>query len=249
VLSAKEACVKALSSLGGAPEHTLPDIEVVHGPAGQPRIRPRGRLGSWVRERHLAIEVLISHTGDMAGAVVVLLTRQAPDQQAPDQKAPTEQAPTEQAPSEQGGTQVMGHGDTPPETVEHTCQVALRSNDFDWAGHINNSVYPELLETGRWEWGRANGAHLRAGPLVAVVLQLSLDYIKAVDWDPLGRVAVRTSLAGLSPYSFTLDQDIEFPDGTLAARARVKLGLIHRETKAVHRVDLRALLNLPERVA
>ncbi|MCX5394420.1 4'-phosphopantetheinyl transferase superfamily protein [Streptomyces sp. NPDC006482] len=74
LLSAKEACVKALSSLGGAPDHTFPDIEVEHGPAGQPRIRPHGRLGRWARERRLAVELSISHTGDMAGAVVVLLS-------------------------------------------------------------------------------------------------------------------------------------------------------------------------------
>lgn len=73
LFSAKEACVKALSSMGGAPEHTFPDIEVEHGPAGQPRIRPHGRLARWVRERQVCVELSISHTGGLAGAVVVLL--------------------------------------------------------------------------------------------------------------------------------------------------------------------------------
>ncbi|MEU5919679.1 holo-ACP synthase [Streptomyces sp. NPDC004288] len=73
LFSAKEACVKALSAMGGAPGHTFPDIEVVHGPAGQPRIRPHGPLAAWVRERRLAVELSISHTGGLAGAVVVLL--------------------------------------------------------------------------------------------------------------------------------------------------------------------------------
>ncbi|MGW1492014.1 acyl-CoA thioesterase [Streptomyces sp. NPDC002402] len=133
--------------------------------------------------------------------------------------------------------------------LEHTCEVALRPNDFDWAGHLNNSVYVQLLESGRWEWGIACGGDLRDGSLVAVVLQLRLDYLKAVDWDPLGRLVVRTSLAGRSAYSFSLAQDIERTDGTVVARGRVRLGLVDRETKRVHRADLDALLNIPGQAA
>ncbi|MEW2174814.1 holo-ACP synthase [Streptomyces sp. NPDC005406] len=73
LFSAKEAFVKALSSLGGAPAHTFPEIEVVHGPAGQPRIQLHGQIARWHRQQHLAMDVSISHTGDLAGAVVVLL--------------------------------------------------------------------------------------------------------------------------------------------------------------------------------
>ncbi|MFE7515346.1 holo-ACP synthase [Streptomyces sp. NPDC057540] len=86
LFSAKEACVKALSAMGGAPDHTFPDIEVVHGPAGQPRIRPHGRLAAWARERHLAVELSISHTGGMAGAVVVLLSA-APEERGREGRA------------------------------------------------------------------------------------------------------------------------------------------------------------------
>ncbi|XUM03163.1 acyl-CoA thioesterase [Streptomyces venezuelae ATCC 10712] len=127
----------------------------------------------------------------------------------------------------------------PPGLVEHTVEVGLRPNDFDWAGHLNNSVFPQLLESGRWEWGLANGVDLRDSTLVAVVLQLRLDYLKAVDWDPVGRLRIRTSLAGQTPYSFTLAQDVLLVDGTVAARGQVRLGLVDRETKAIHRVDLR----------
>ncbi|MFD8206933.1 acyl-CoA thioesterase [Streptomyces sp. NPDC059695] len=132
----------------------------------------------------------------------------------------------------------------PPGPVEHTVEVGLRPNDFDWAGHLNNSVFPQLLETGRWEWGLANKVDLRDSTLVAVVLQLRLDYLKAVDWDPVGRLFVRTSLAGQTPYSFTLAQDVLLADGTVAARGQVRLGLVDRVTKAIHRVDLRALPDL-----
>ncbi|CAL9629671.1 hypothetical protein SUDANB176_06049 [Streptomyces sp. enrichment culture] len=69
---AKEAFVKAVSSLGGAPEYTFAEVEVVHGPAGQPRVRLHGRIARWCREREASVELSISHTGDTAGAVVVL---------------------------------------------------------------------------------------------------------------------------------------------------------------------------------
>ncbi|MFD4372335.1 acyl-CoA thioesterase [Streptomyces sp. NPDC058486] len=148
------------------------------------------------------------------------------------------------------GTEGRAGDDTaPPALVEHRAEVGLRPNDFDWAGHLNNSVYPQLMETGRWEWGLANKVDLRDSTLVAVVLQLQLDYLKAVDWDPVGRLFVRTSLAGQTAYSFTLAQDIELADGTVAARGRVRLGLVDRETKAIHRADLGALLDTRGRAA
>ncbi|MET9530892.1 acyl-CoA thioesterase [Streptomyces sp. NPDC006649] len=143
----------------------------------------------------------------------------------------------------------MSHRPTPPAPLKpaglsHPCevQVPLRPNDFDWAGHLNNSVYPQLLETGRWEWGLAHGADLRHSPLVAVVLRLQLDYLRTVEWDPVGRLVVRTSLADRSPYSFTLAQDVVEPGGTPVARGLVRLGLVDRHTKRVHRADLESLL-------
>ncbi|MFB9465398.1 holo-ACP synthase [Streptomyces cinereospinus] len=75
LLSAKEAFIKALSSMGGAPACTFPEIEVGHGPAGQPRLRLHGQIARWCQERNIAAELSISHTGGMAGAVVVLLAR------------------------------------------------------------------------------------------------------------------------------------------------------------------------------
>lgn len=129
-----------------------------------------------------------------------------------------------------------------PLDLVHTCEVALRPNDFDWAGHLNNSVYVQLLETGRWEWGLACGVDLRESPLVAVVLQLHLDYLKPVAWDPVARLVLRTSLAERSAYSFTLAQDVERPDGTVVAKGRVRLALVDRFTQQIHRADLEAML-------
>ncbi|MBC3843192.1 4'-phosphopantetheinyl transferase superfamily protein [Streptacidiphilus sp. 4-A2] len=231
LFAAKEAFTKAVSAFGGAPAHTFPDIEVVHGPAGQPRIRPRGPLARWFAEQRLSVELSISHTGDLAGAVVVLLAQ--PD-----------------GPGPHAASSSDPRGSNPPvsasdllDLVEHRCEVALRPNDFDWAGHLNNSVYPQLLETGRWEWGLANGVDVRNSHLIAVVVQLQLDYLIPVLWDPVGRVAVRTRVADQSPYSFTLAQDVERTDGT-TARGRVKLSLIDRDTQQIHRANRRSLFEV-----
>ena len=73
IFCAKEAFIKAVSSLGGAPQYTLPDIEVAYGPAGQPRFRLHRSVAAWCTRRRLGVELSISHTGDLAGAFVVIL--------------------------------------------------------------------------------------------------------------------------------------------------------------------------------
>ncbi|WP_255528155.1 thioesterase family protein [Streptacidiphilus sp. P02-A3a] len=255
LFAAKEAFVKAVSSLGGAPAYTFPDIEVVHGPAGQPRIRPRGQIGRWCAERQLTVELSISHTGDLAGAVVVLLSqdgdgataadraaRRRPEPNEPEPSQP-EQSQPEQSQAETRGSDAVSAADL-LDLVEHRCEVALRPNDFDWAGHLNNSVYPQLLETGRWEWGLANGVDVRNSQLIAVVVQLHLDYLIPVLWDPVGRVAVRSRVAEQSPYSFTLAQDVERTDGTVVARGMVKLSLVDRGTQRIHRANRHSLFGV-----
>ena len=235
LFAAKEAFTKAVSSFGGAPAHTFPDIEVVHGPAGQPGIRPRGALGRWCAEQRLSVELSISHTGDLAGAVVVLLVQDGDGAAAPVRIEPNL--------AETRGSDAVSTADL-LDLLEHRCEVALRANDFDWAGHLNNSVYPQLLETGRWEWGRANGVDVQKSQLIAVVVQLHLDYLIPVLWDPVGTVSVHTRVASQSPYSFTLAQDVARADGTTVAKGLVKLSLVDRDTQRIHRADRRSLFGV-----
>jgi acyl-CoA thioesterase FadM len=122
----------------------------------------------------------------------------------------------------------------------HVCSVDLRPNDFDCAGHLNNSVHPQLMELGSWQWGIANGVDLRDGSLVAVVVSLHLDYLKPIEWNPVGRVMVRTDLVEVTAYSFTLTQDIECEDGMVFSRGRVRLALMDRASRP-HQVDLDSL--------
>ncbi|HMG65670.1 MAG TPA: acyl-CoA thioesterase [Streptosporangiaceae bacterium] len=125
---------------------------------------------------------------------------------------------------------------------DQVCEVDLRPNDFDWAGMLNNAVYPQLLEIGRWQWALANGVDLRDSRLVAVVVRLRLDYLRPVEWNPVARLAVRTAAGDRSPYSFTVDQSVEDAGGEVMARGEVKLALVDRLTKQVRRADLDSLL-------
>lgn len=117
------------------------------------------------------------------------------------------------------------------EWSDHVSTVGLRANDFDFIGHLNNSVHPQLMEVGRWEWSLANGLDLRTAPIIAVVVSLQIDYLRPIPWDPLGRVLVRTGFAEAKRASFTVRQTIETADGAVAAVGTVRLAPLDRVTQ------------------
>lgn len=78
-------------------------------------------------------------------------------------------------------------------------------------------------------------------PLGAVVVTLYLNYIKPVRWDPVAQVIVRTALDTTTPYSFSLRQNVECAEGSIRASGEIRLALVDRETRRIHRVDLSRL--------
>jgi phosphopantetheine--protein transferase-like protein len=72
LISAKEAFVKAAGGFADVPGFRYPEVQVDHGPSGRPRLVLTGHLAGWQSRLRLAADVSISHSGDMAGAVVVL---------------------------------------------------------------------------------------------------------------------------------------------------------------------------------
>jgi acyl-CoA thioester hydrolase len=102
--------------------------------------------------------------------------------------------------------------------LEHRQQVQLRWRDIDMLGHLNQSVYHELLEEGRaglmLELMRRVGADQPHGGWV--VVHVDLDYHAEVRKDHgFADVLVRVSRVGRS--SLTLQHEITLPDGELAA--------------------------------
>jgi acyl-CoA thioester hydrolase len=104
---------------------------------------------------------------------------------------------------------------------EHTVRVQLRWRDMDMLGHLNQSVYHELLEEGRIAliadlMGRVGGEGIEGGYVLAHV---DLDYHAEVRKDHEAvDIVVRVARVGTS--SIELDHDVRLPDGRLAASGK-----------------------------
>ena len=104
---------------------------------------------------------------------------------------------------------------------EHTVRVQLRWRDMDMLGHLNQSVYHELLEEGRIAvignlMGQAGGERIEGGYVLAHV---DLDYHAEVRKDhEVVDIVVRVARVGTS--SIELHHDVRLPDGRLAASGK-----------------------------
>ena len=96
--------------------------------------------------------------------------------------------------------------------AEAKISVPLRWRDLDLLGHLNQSVYHELLEEGRGALFASLGD--RGFPFVLVHVELDYRHeVRKAD----GHVEVLTRVARLGRTSVTTDERIQLPDGTLAA--------------------------------
>jgi acyl-CoA thioester hydrolase len=102
--------------------------------------------------------------------------------------------------------------------LEQRIPVQLRWRDMDMLGHLNQSVYHELLEEGRaavmWELLRRAGDDHHHGAYV--LAHVDLDYHAEVRKDH-GEVEIVISVAGVGRSSFRLRHELRLPDGTVAA--------------------------------
>jgi acyl-CoA thioester hydrolase len=107
---------------------------------------------------------------------------------------------------------------------EHSVNVQLRWRDMDMLGHLNQSVYHELLEEGRaalmTEIIHRVGAGQAHGTFVLV--HVDLDYHTEVRKDH-GEVAIVVRLEGVGNSSLTLHHEVRLPEGTVAASGRTVL--------------------------
>jgi acyl-CoA thioester hydrolase len=107
--------------------------------------------------------------------------------------------------------------------LEHRVQVGLRWRDMDMLGHLNQSVYHELLEEGRGglisELLRRSGNHAHG---TYVVVHVDLDYHTEVRKDH-GTVEVIVRMAHVGTSSLRLEHEIRLPDGRLAASGETVL--------------------------
>jgi acyl-CoA thioester hydrolase len=103
-------------------------------------------------------------------------------------------------------------------SLEQRVPVQLRWRDMDMLGHLNQSVYHELLEEGRaaliWELLRRVGSNHAHGAYV--LAHVDLDYHAEVRKDH-GEVEVAIRVKDVGTSSFRLWHEVRLPDGTVAA--------------------------------
>jgi acyl-CoA thioester hydrolase len=103
-----------------------------------------------------------------------------------------------------------------PETkpLEARIRVGLRWRDLDMLGHVNQSVYHELLEEGRAALFGQLGLDL-----AFVLARVELDYVHEVRRDH-GEVELVVRTASVGRTSIVVENDVLLPDGTVAATGR-----------------------------
>jgi acyl-CoA thioester hydrolase len=95
---------------------------------------------------------------------------------------------------------------------------------MDMLGHLNQSVYHELLEEGRaalmTDFIRRTGSDHAHGAFVLV--HIELDYHTEVRKDH-GEVEIVVSVARVGTSSFDLEHELRLPDGRVAASGKTVL--------------------------
>ncbi len=108
--------------------------------------------------------------------------------------------------------------------LEKSLLVQLRWRDMDMLGHLNQSVYHELLEEGRGafmtELIRRTGNDHTHGAFV--IAHVDLDYHREVRKDH-GQVEIVVWLAKVGNSSLELEHEVRLPDGEVAASGKTVL--------------------------
>ena len=105
-----------------------------------------------------------------------------------------------------------------PPALEHSVRVQLRWRDIDMLGHLNQSVYHELLEEGRIaviaDLMRHVGEEHSQGAFV--LAHVDLDYHAEVRKDH-GEVHIVVRVKRVGASSVELEHEVKLPDGRVAA--------------------------------
>jgi len=102
---------------------------------------------------------------------------------------------------------------------ERRVRIGLRWRDMDMLGHLNQSVYHELLEEARAALLTDIATSAGSSFGTWVLVRVELDYRHEVRKDH-GEVEIVVRVASVGSSSLTLEHDILLPDGTVAATGR-----------------------------
>ncbi len=115
--------------------------------------------------------------------------------------------------------------------------IVVRSTEVDMLGHVNNAVYQQWFEWGRFEWVREagfTGDTLGRLGLALVVVHVSLDYRREARRDD--QLVIETALCRLGRSSMTFRQRVMHADGGVAAEGHVVLATFDVRARAAGRL-------------
>lgn len=126
-----------------------------------------------------------------------------------------------------------------------TLPIVVRSTEVDMLGHVNNSVYQQWFEWGRFEWVRNadfDGDALKDQGIALVVVHVAIDYRREARRDDA--LTIETALAKVGRSSVTFRQRVVHADGGVAAEGKVVLACFDLRARAAARLpsDVRATL-------
>lgn len=117
-----------------------------------------------------------------------------------------------------------------------TLPVQIRFNDIDMFGHLNNTVYLQFLDMGKYDYfRRLSDGEINAGATAPVVANINCNFLAPTFIDE--RLEVRTAVESVSDSSFILAQSIVSADGKEKVSARTIMVNIDLKTGRPVTVD------------
>lgn len=101
----------------------------------------------------------------------------------------------------------------------HRLPVQIRFNDIDMFGHLNNSIYLQFLDMGKYAYFRQFMTDtFGSEPTAPVVANINCDFIEPTKIDE--RLEVLTAITNIADSSMVLDQRIVSSTGRVKCSAR-----------------------------
>lgn len=107
----------------------------------------------------------------------------------------------------------------PKINFRHRLPVQIRFNDVDMFGHINNSVYLQFLDMGKYAYFRQFMTDtFGSEPTAPVVANINCDFIEPTKIDE--RLEVLTAITDIADSSMVLNQRVVSASGRVKCSAR-----------------------------
>lgn len=125
---------------------------------------------------------------------------------------------------------------TPNVPFRHILPVQIRFNDVDMFGHLNNSVYLQFMDMGKYAYFRQfMEGGFGSGGTAPVVANINCNFHAPAYMDE--KLEVRTAMAKIGDSSLVLEQCICTPEGSVKCSATTIMVNINLKTQQPETVD------------